>query len=191
MLVFLDFEASSLSDDGYPIEVGWIFEDGRSESYLIKPAPQWTDWDAEAEALHGISRAMLEAEGTDHSVVAHRLLDQLSGSTVYASAPSWDGKWLSVLFRASGIPRHALRLKDSDELHLEAAIEGLQGPSNGESTAEEAEALVAEAQKTFNGAPVTHRALEDAKLERQIWLEVRRLARERALSAAERKPSER
>ena len=39
MLVFLDFEASSLGKRSYPIEVGWVFEDGRSEAHLIRPAP--------------------------------------------------------------------------------------------------------------------------------------------------------
>ena len=51
MIVFLDFEASSLSDDSYPIEVGWVFEDGRTEAHLIRPAPAWTDWDPAAEAI--------------------------------------------------------------------------------------------------------------------------------------------
>ena len=38
MIVFLDFEASSLSDDSYPIEVGWAGEDGSTEQHLIRPA---------------------------------------------------------------------------------------------------------------------------------------------------------
>ena len=46
MRVFLDFEASSLSKDSYPIEVGWAGEDGSTEAHLIRPAPDWTDWDA-------------------------------------------------------------------------------------------------------------------------------------------------
>jgi hypothetical protein len=53
MKVFLDFEASSLSDRSYPVEVAWVFQDGRSESHLIRPATEWTDWDDEAEAIHG------------------------------------------------------------------------------------------------------------------------------------------
>ncbi|WP_171905933.1 hypothetical protein [Sphingobium phenoxybenzoativorans] len=55
MLVFLDFEASSLAKRSYPIEVGWVFEDGSSAAYLIRPAPDWTDWDAGAAAIHGIA----------------------------------------------------------------------------------------------------------------------------------------
>lgn len=39
MIVFLDFEVSSLSERSYPIEAGWVFEDGRGEARLIRPAP--------------------------------------------------------------------------------------------------------------------------------------------------------
>ena len=70
MLVFLDFEASSLSKRSYPIEVGWVFEDGKAEAYLIRPAPDWTDWDEEAEAIHHIAPERLWAEGAPHDVVA-------------------------------------------------------------------------------------------------------------------------
>jgi hypothetical protein len=72
MLVFLDFEASSLSKQSYPIEVAWVFEDGESEEYLIRLAPLWTDWDPAAEAIHHIRRATLLADGTAHDLIAHR-----------------------------------------------------------------------------------------------------------------------
>lgn len=180
MRVFLDFEASSLSDDGYPIEVGWVFEDGGRESHLIRPAPDWIDWDASAEALHGISRSVLEAEGTAHDVVARRILEALGEHAVYASAPSWDGKWLSVLFRAAGLPRHAMRLKDSDEAFLDAAAEGLAQalpPAQVKALAADIveQVLSANARRT-----VKHRALADAEQEWQIWLEVRQVAQNRA-----------
>ena len=178
MRVFLDFEASSLSDDSYPIEVGWVFEDGRPESYLIKPAPRWIDWDPGAEALHRISRAVLESEGVSHDVVAHRLLDTLRAHIVYASAPSWDGKWLSVLFRAAGIPRHAMRLKDSDEAYAEEAIEALSASMPPETASTRVAEIVERALEAAAQRPVGHRALADAERQRQIWLEVRRLARE-------------
>jgi hypothetical protein len=179
MRVFLDFEASSLSDDGYPIEVGWVFEDGRTESHLIKPAPHWVDWDASAEALHHISRAMLDADGQPHDVVARRILDTLGDHTVYASAPSWDGKWLSVLLRAAGLPRHAMRLKDTDEAYLEAAAEVLSASLPPTQVTTLAAEIVAEVLDAADQRPVSHRALADAEQERQIWLEVRRLAQER------------
>ena len=55
MLAFLDFEASSLAKDSYPIEVAWVFEDWASEAHLIRPAARWTDWDTGAERMHGFS----------------------------------------------------------------------------------------------------------------------------------------
>ena len=84
MLVFLDFEASSLAKKSYPIEVAWVFEDGRDESHLIRPPLRWDDWDAEAEAIHHIPRATLEAEGTPHDIVARRMVEVLSGHALFA-----------------------------------------------------------------------------------------------------------
>lgn len=73
MKVFLDFEASSLSDRSYPIEVAWVFQDGRSETHVIAPAPSWEDWGAASEAIHGIERAAPVAEGEPHDVVAEAI----------------------------------------------------------------------------------------------------------------------
>jgi hypothetical protein len=55
-IAFLDFEASSLGKQGYPIEVAWVFANGEEESHLIRPAEAWTDWDVKAGRIHGISR---------------------------------------------------------------------------------------------------------------------------------------
>ena len=63
MIVFLDFEASSLARRGFPIEIAWVFETGEAESHLIRPAADWTEWSAEAESIHGIPRASLERDG--------------------------------------------------------------------------------------------------------------------------------
>lgn len=164
MIVFLDFEASSLSDNSYPIEVGWVFEDGRGEDHLIRPAPLWTDWDPNAEAIHGFTRARLIAEGEPHDAVARHLLASLGAHEVFATAPSWDGKWLSVLLRAAGLPRHAMRLKDADAAHLAAA----RGSPE----------LVVRARAQLSDRPVRHRALADAEAELRLWQAVRRLAGE-------------
>jgi hypothetical protein len=179
MVAFIDFEASSLNDDGYPIEVGWVFADGRSEAHLIKPAAGWLDWDAGAEALHRISRSMLQA-GTPHDAVARRIVEVLAGHAVYASAPSWDGKWLSVLLRAAKLPRHALRLKDSDEAHFEAAAQVLRAVVEPDRLEAVVAGLIEQARDAVGQDPVRHRALADAERERRIWLEIGRLAREMA-----------
>jgi len=180
MRVFLDFEASSLAKHGYPIEVAWVFEDGASETHLIRPAPDWTDWDAAAEALHGISRSRLETEGEPHDTVARRLLEALSQHTVYASAPSWDGKWLSLLLRSAGLPRHSLRLKDTDEVQAETAAELLRPTVREEELPSAVAAVLKQAREAAERVPVRHRALQDAEQERRLWLEVGRLAHEAA-----------
>nr|WP_184089886.1 transcriptional regulator [Sphingomonas xinjiangensis] len=176
MRVFLDFEASSLSKHSYPIEVGWVFEDGTSEAHLIRPAPEWTEWDPEAEAIHHITRAQLERDGTPYDAVAARMVAVLSGHDLFASAPSWDGKWLSTLLRAAGLPRHGLRLRDSDDLLLETAREGLRERMAADRLEEEAANLVALCEVRRSGAPPAHRALADAQEEHAHWLAVRTAA---------------
>jgi len=178
MRVFLDFEASALAEGGYPIEAAWVFEDGRSETHLIRPAPDWTVWDPQAEAIHRVSHDQLLEEGADHADVAARMLDQLSGHALYVTAPSWDGQWLSLLLRAAGLPRHALRLMDSDEAHREAALNVLEVMGVREDVDALAEKLIAQARANVLPTVPAHRALADAEAERQVCLEVQRLARE-------------
>jgi hypothetical protein len=176
MRVFLDFEASSLRKNGFPVEVGWVSEDGVSEGHLIRPAPGWTDWDPAAEAIHGLSRERLEREGTPHEAVARRMVETLGPHDLYASAPSWDGKWLSLLLRAAGFPRHTLRLRDTEVAQRDSAA-AILGPGFASGTVEE---IMTEVRGEGERRPVAHRAVDDAAEERRRWLEVCRLAREKA-----------
>lgn len=178
MLVFLDFEASSLAKKSYPIEVAWVFEDGREESHLIRPPLQWDDWDAEAEAIHHIPRALLEAEGTPHDVVARRMVAVLTGHSLFASAPSWDGKWLSALLRAAKLPRHALRLRDSEEAQRETATAILRGRVP-EAELGRAVADVVVLGEMRDDAVPAHRALADARDEWRRWGLVKTAAEQR------------
>lgn len=178
MHVFLDFEASSLAKKSYPIEVAWIFEDGRSESHLIRPAPDWTDWDEDAARIHGLDRATLEGEGTPHEVVARRVVDQLASHDVHASAPSWDGKWMSLLLRAAGLPRHAVRLTDTEDAQAAAVREALSLSGLGGPAIEAAVTrILAQQRETAKCEKPAHRALADATRERALWIEAGRLAR--------------
>ncbi|HEY4031575.1 MAG TPA: hypothetical protein VGM25_14615 [Caulobacteraceae bacterium] len=176
MRIFLDFEASSLSKDSYPIEVGWAGEDGGEETHLIRPAPDWTDWDASAEAIHHIGRDQLLAEGEPHEQVARRMLEVLGPHDVYATAPSWDGMWLSKLLRAAGLPRHALRLHEADEAHVGGVVEVLGADPADPFARAEALDLLFEARARLQAAPPAHRALADALQERAVFFEVRREA---------------
>jgi hypothetical protein len=177
-IVFVDFEASSLHKASYPIEVAWVFDSGEAEDHLIRPAPAWTDWAASAEHIHGIPRGRLLAEGTPHDAVAARMVDQLSGHALYATAPSWDGQWLSKLLRTAGLPRHALRLADTEEAHRRVALDKFEAA--GVPQAERKPllaAVLAEAARRFEAAKNTaHRALPDARQELERWRAVARLA---------------
>jgi len=166
VLVFLDFEASSLTKHSYPIEVGWVFESGEGESHLIRPEPSWSDWDETAEAVHGLARETLLREGEPAAAVSSRLVAALQGHDLYASAPSWDGKWLSMLLRAGGFHRHLLRLAASRDAFLAAA--------SGDAD------VVARIRAKVESEPAPHRALADAQRDRQIWYEVRRAAAEKS-----------
>ncbi len=180
MNVFLDFEASSLAKHGYPIEVGWVFEDGRERSCLIRPPVEWSDWDPAAEAIHGIRRETLISDGEEVAAVAARMVDELGGHALHASAPSWDGKWLSALLRAGGLPRHALRLRDTEDAQRDSAravLDGRVPQAEVESLAGEAVAL---AEVRSREQPPAHRALADARAERARWMLVREIAGELA-----------
>jgi len=173
MLVFLDFEASSLARHSYPIEVAWVFEQGESESHLIRPAPGWEDWDESAEAIHHIPRPQLLREGTPHDAVAQRMVEMLSGHDLTASAPSWDGKWLSVLLRAAGIPRHTLRLRDTEEVQRETVRAILAPHVAAQHLEAEVEQLRKAAIDALPPLDTTHRALTDAQAEHRRWEAVR------------------
>ncbi len=111
--VILDIEASGLGRGSYPIEVGYVVADGRSNCLLIKPLDDWRMWSADAEQLHGISRAQLQLHGLDVATVAETLNRELGGMTVYSDAWGNDQSWLALLFdraeRAQGFRLEALR----------------------------------------------------------------------------------
>jgi hypothetical protein len=124
-IAFLDFEASSLDAGSYPIEVGWaVPERHTSESYLILPHPDWTDWDLAAQGVHGISRQMLFTHGVAGPAVLAQLSCDLAGRTVYTDAPAEDAYWLARLFQACGQPP-SFSLCDAMRLFSEmAAVTG-------------------------------------------------------------------
>lgn len=173
MLAFIDFEASSLAKNSFPVEIAWVFEDGRSEAHLITPAPGWNDWDERTERIHGIPRSTLERDGSPHDVVAHRVVEILSGHDLLASAPSWDGKWMRVLLRTAGFLRHTLRLRDTEDAQRDTARALLADAVPRDALdAEVEDILVLTGVHDRHGQP-KHRALADAEVERQRWIAVR------------------
>jgi hypothetical protein len=100
----IDVEASGLHFDSYPIEVGVMSSD-QPQSWLIAPQPSWTHWDANAEALHGISRELLRAEGLSCKVVAAQLSAAIrqEDRVLYSDAAEWDWDWMQTLYIAADV----------------------------------------------------------------------------------------
>lgn len=118
--VFMDFEASSLSKDSYPIEVAWSNTDGSIESYLIRPEPNWTHWDEHAEIeFHGISRNELMEKGLPVEWVVGRMRGKLKGQYVYVDGGEFDAAWCERLFDYRGYSsKLPFRMKHFDDLLL-------------------------------------------------------------------------
>jgi hypothetical protein len=119
--VVLDVEASGFGAGSYPIEVGIALPDGTTRCYLIRPAPDWTHWDAAAESVHRITRTILDSRGRPLREVAERLNGDLRGLTVYSDAWGYDRSWIARLFDAAEMPQH-FRLESLRSLMTEAQI---------------------------------------------------------------------
>ena len=100
----IDIEASGFGAHSYPVEIGVTREDGGKFCQLVKPYPDWTHWEQEAESLHGLSREHLLAHGNDGTAVCLALNDFLKGTTVYSDGWVVDHPWLIKLFSTAGVP---------------------------------------------------------------------------------------
>lgn len=116
----LDFEASSLFDDSYPIEIGiarWRSPDEPIEvwSTLIRPPAEWRDrrWSMRSQEVHGIRREELE-DGMDPAA-ALRIANRLAGRMVFCDGGQSDLRWLGGLEEAAGLDSTFL-LRDADAL---------------------------------------------------------------------------
>ncbi|WP_051218794.1 hypothetical protein [Oceanobacter kriegii] len=94
----IDLEASGFGSGSYPIEIGYALEDRVVHSCLVRPAPDWVHWSDDAEAMHGISRELLERDGLSARETALKLNEALRGKTLYTDAWSFDSSWLGRLF---------------------------------------------------------------------------------------------
>lgn len=107
--IFYDVEASSLSRDSYPVEVGWaeVLADGsvRSEALLVRRAPGWLDWSEHAQQVHGITRVDLQKHGRSADEVVAVLDAAFGSSVVFSDAPASEVFWTDRLYGAAGKKR--------------------------------------------------------------------------------------
>lgn len=116
--IFMDVEASGIAERSYPIEIGYAFAridaDGQvellAESHLITPTDAWSAveaaWDSRAEPVHGLTRAILAADGAPVSRVVEALDAALAGAVVAADTgpAGWDADWITTLYAAAQRP---------------------------------------------------------------------------------------
>jgi len=101
MITIIDFEASGLESDSYPIQVAWNINE-EVHTHFINPdfVPEWEGWSTASEAVHGLSREFLREHGEHPHDVAKAMNDSLAGSTVYSDAVPYDRNWCHRLFDA-------------------------------------------------------------------------------------------
>ena len=149
----IDFEASSLAPNGYPIEVGlalWLAPDEpiRGWSALIRPAEDWTrhgHWSPASAKVHGIRGSDLLARGQPSGRIAAALNAALGPSIAWCDGGPYDAHWTRALFKAGGV-RPDFALGDWPRL---AAMLGA--------------AARARALDWLDIAPTRHRARDDAE----------------------------
>lgn len=110
---FIDFEASGIAPDSYPIEVAVVYPGGEYQS-LIKPAAYWDHWSYDAQDIHQLTREKLMSEGQPPLAVAQEMNRLFDGKTLCSDNPA-DCYWLDVCtkLRAS-----IQRLKSNPPSHL-------------------------------------------------------------------------
>lgn len=122
----LDIEASGFGRGSYPIEVGFVTSAGALFCGLIRPEPEWLHWDDSAEALHGISRALLGRHGRPARWMAEQINARLGGQTVYCDGWGQDYPWLARLYDAAGL-QPSFRLDDLRRLLNEQEAQRWRG----------------------------------------------------------------
>ena len=151
----IDIEASGLNFSAYPIEIAVIVED-RRKSWLIKPQDEWHYWDDTAEAMHGISRELLQGEGINAGTVVQELNKFLAGSTepLYSDAAYWDADWIDTLY---------FSVNQKREFYIDSLFE-LLGDQQQIRFKQEKERLAA------SGRFRQHRAAQDVEMIREAFM---------------------
>jgi len=98
---FIDFEASGIAPDSYPIQVAVVSSESSFNS-LIKPARYWTHWSFDAQDMHGLCQDQLREQGDTPSAVARRMNQLFSGQVLCSDSPQ-DSFWLDVLYEAADL----------------------------------------------------------------------------------------
>lgn len=100
----IDFEASSLSGQSYPIQVA-VYNGEDSYSAFIRPDDTWTEWNMSSQAIHNIPRALLFDVGKPAVQVAEELNDFIGKEIAYCDGGIYDIHWANALHEAAQVPK--------------------------------------------------------------------------------------
>lgn len=100
-LIFVDFEASSLEPESWPVEIGlsWIEDQTvKSWSSLIRPDPAWSmeAWSDVSAEIHGIPLEDLHVAPSARDV-AKEFIVLKSGKILLSDAPEFESRWATRL----------------------------------------------------------------------------------------------
>ena len=93
--LFIDIEASTAEENGFPTAISWSLPDGQLKSVLIIPDDEWDPWE---NADAGIDLQHLFDQGmTGHDII-RELNEDLDGQTVFIDGLDEDEQLLEKLF---------------------------------------------------------------------------------------------
>lgn len=96
---FVDFEASGIAPDSYPVEIAIAHPTGEYQA-LIKPVRHWEHWSYDAQDMHGITREQLLNEGKPAADIAQELNALFAGHCLVSDAKE-DSYWVEALYDAA------------------------------------------------------------------------------------------
>lgn len=100
----IDFEASSLAHNSYPIQVA-VCNANDSYSAYLRPQDNWTDWNQSSQDIHNIPRQLLFDVGKPVQQVAEELDAFIGKEIAYCDGGIYDIHWANTLYEAAGMTK--------------------------------------------------------------------------------------
>lgn len=167
----IDFEASGLATNCYPIEIALAdVETKKVSTWLIQPTPEWLRhglWTIEAEEIHGLSLDYLCANGIPAAEITKQITYACDSCQVLSDNPFYDNKWLNDLYTSTGADCPPMILQD-----FYSFARRITRDANCEIALAQAKAAA------WTRFPIMHRAAEDAQRNAEILRYLKQYARD-------------
>lgn len=93
--IFIDIEASTADENGFPVAISWSLPDGQLKSVIIIPDDEWDPWD---NADPELDLQHLFDQGVSGPDVIRELNEDLDGQTIFVDGLDEDEALLEKLF---------------------------------------------------------------------------------------------